>query len=66
MLTADPRNPIRKARDVLERRGITNGVSAALRRDKNWVKRQRETVLGANNQGGNVDVRRSLVKDAVA
>lgn len=31
MLTADPRNVFRKARDVLERRGVTNGVSAAYR-----------------------------------
>lgn len=31
MLTADPRNAFRKARDVLERQGITNGVSAAYR-----------------------------------
>lgn len=31
MLTADPRNAFRKSRDVLERRGIVNGVSAAFR-----------------------------------
>lgn len=33
MLTADPRIAFRKARDVLERRGITNGLSAAFRRN---------------------------------
>ncbi|MDQ3205007.1 MAG: hypothetical protein M3Q40_00515 [Pseudomonadota bacterium] len=31
MLSADPRSAFRKARGVLERRGITNGVSAAFR-----------------------------------
>lgn len=31
MLTADPRASFRKARDVLERQGIVNGVSAAYR-----------------------------------
>lgn len=31
MLTADPRPVFRKARDVLERKGITNGLSAAYR-----------------------------------
>lgn len=31
MLTADPRNAFRKARDVLERVGVTNGLSAAYR-----------------------------------
>ena len=31
MLTADPRTVFRKARDVLERKGITNGISAAYR-----------------------------------
>jgi hypothetical protein len=31
MLTADPRSAFRKARDVLERRGVVNGVSAAFR-----------------------------------
>lgn len=31
MLTADPRVMFRKARDVLERKGIVNGVSAAYR-----------------------------------
>ena len=32
MLTADPRIAFRKARDVLERQGVTNGLSAAFRR----------------------------------
>ena len=32
MLTDDPRIAFRKARDVLERRGIANGLSAAFRR----------------------------------
>lgn len=31
MLAADPRNAFRKARDILERRGISNGLSAAYR-----------------------------------
>lgn len=31
MLTADPRQSFRKARDVLERMGIENGVSSAYR-----------------------------------
>ncbi|GHA79002.1 hypothetical protein [Cognatilysobacter bugurensis] len=31
MLTADPRPVFRKARDVIERHGITNGLSAAYR-----------------------------------
>lgn len=31
MLTADPRQTFRKARDVLEKQGVTNGVSAAFR-----------------------------------
>lgn len=31
MLTAEPRIAFRKARDILEQRGITNGVSAAFR-----------------------------------
>lgn len=31
MLTADPRPVFRKAREVIERRGITNGLSAAYR-----------------------------------
>ena len=31
MLTADPRHSFRRARDVLERLGVTNGVSAAFR-----------------------------------
>lgn len=31
MLTADPRPAFRKARDVLERHGIVNGLSAAYR-----------------------------------
>lgn len=31
MLTAEPRVAFRKARDILERQGISNGVSAAFR-----------------------------------
>jgi hypothetical protein len=31
MLTADPRHSFRRARDVLEKSGVTNGVSAAFR-----------------------------------
>lgn len=31
MLTADPRHCFRRARDVLEKLGVTNGVSAAFR-----------------------------------
>ena len=31
MLTADPRPVFRKARDVFERHGVTNGLSAAYR-----------------------------------
>lgn len=31
MLTADPRRSFRRARDVLEKRGVTQGISAAFR-----------------------------------
>jgi hypothetical protein len=31
VLTSDPRHTFRKARDVLEKQGVTNGISAAFR-----------------------------------